>query len=412
MRAYLDLLAIPGVKRLILSASPGRLAYSMINLATFFFVQHTTGSITVAGLATGAETVASSLTAGIRGQAIDKYGQTRPLSIFVPGWVTLLIILSMQHTTAGILIVSALVGLSSPPINLSARPLWRAAVGAENLRTAYAIDTTIMNTTTVVGPVVATAIALNLGAPTALWVTASLMCIGGIAMITMPLSRKWLPEPTTSQVRDLLRNRPFQLLAIEGMIFGIGWGVLEIAIPATATLNHTPHLAAPMLATLSAASIVGGLLIGGRKSDITPLRGFKVASAFVAVTSLPLAFTHPGLTMGICLGTVGLSIGFAMVYHWEVVEAVRPAGSATSAQAWLWTMEGSMLAAGAAIGGYVVEHISPTAALAGVTLSLLASSGFIWFFAAPRLTGADKQLSDIQKVDALADLESDIPKSM
>jgi len=305
-----------------------------------------------------------------------------------------------------------LVGFSSPPINLSARPLWRAAVGAENLRTAYAVDTTMMNATTVIGPVIATSIALSLGAPVALWVTATLMCIGGVAMISMPLSRTWVPETVATEVRELLRNRPFQLLAIEGMIFGIGWGVLEIAIPSMATLNHVPHLAAPMLATLSASSIFGGLLIGGRKSAITPLRGFKVSSVFVCLAAAPLAFTHPGWSMGVCLGFLGLSLGFGMVYHWEVVEAVRPPGSATSAQAWLWTMEGSMLAVGAALGGYVVEHISPTVALASVSGCLVASCVFIWFFAAPRLRGADQQLSSIQKVDALGDLDADIAKSM
>ena len=58
MRTYLDLFKIPGVKRLVISALPGRLAYGMIALATFFFVQDKTGSITLAGIATGVETIA------------------------------------------------------------------------------------------------------------------------------------------------------------------------------------------------------------------------------------------------------------------------------------------------------------------------------------------------------------------
>ena len=47
MRTYLEFLKIPGVNRLVISALPGRLAYSMIALATFFFVQDITGSITL-----------------------------------------------------------------------------------------------------------------------------------------------------------------------------------------------------------------------------------------------------------------------------------------------------------------------------------------------------------------------------
>ena len=167
----------------IASATPGRLAYNMIGLATFFYVHDVTGSLTLAGIATGAETLASSLTAGLRGQLIDIYGQTRPLSVFVPAWVTTLTFLTTQHSHAGILVFCALLGVCSPPINLSARPLWRAAVGTENLRTAYALDTTMMNVAQITGPLVATALALSLSPAIALWVTAGSMFVGGTAMI-------------------------------------------------------------------------------------------------------------------------------------------------------------------------------------------------------------------------------------
>ncbi len=406
VRTYWKLFAIPGVKRLVISAIPGRIAYAMINLTTFFYVQHATGSITLAGLATGAETVTSSLTAGIRGQAIDKFGQTKPLLIYVPAWVSIVLLLSFQTEKASLLLVSALVGLCSPPINLSTRPLWRDAVGADNLRTAYAIDTTLMNATTVIGPVIATTVSLRFGGDVALRLTALLMLTGGLSLLTMPLSRNWKPEPTNGTSFALLKDLRFQLLALEGMIFGLGWGLLEIAIPSSATLAGVPAKSAPLLAALAGASIVGGLIIGGRKSAVTPLRGFKIASLCVAFTTIPLSFTTPGWSMGISLMFLGLAIGFAQVYHWEVLEAVRPVGSATSAQAWLWTVEGSMLAIGAALGGFLVEHVSPRAAFGGVTIGLICSTAFVWLVAAKHLSQADQPLSDIQKIEALADLET------
>jgi len=97
MRTYLEFLKIPGVKRLLVSALPGRLSYGMIALATFFFVQDVTGSITLAGIATGIETLTSSLTAGFRGNLIDKFGQTKPLSFFVPTWVPLFYSLALSQ---------------------------------------------------------------------------------------------------------------------------------------------------------------------------------------------------------------------------------------------------------------------------------------------------------------------------
>ena len=406
MRTYLDLLNIPGVKRLVISALPGRLAYGMIALATFFFVQDKTGSITLAGIATGVETISSSLTAGFRGNLIDKWGQTKPLSIFVPSWFALVIILSTVSTPAAIVFISGLIGLASPPVNLSTRPLWRVLVGPENLRTAYALDTTISSSTIVAGPVLATAIAIPISGSAALWSTAALMAIGGIAIIQMPASRNWKPEPSQGNSMMLLRNKQFQILAIEGMVFGLAWGLLEISIPSFSTLQGTPGLSAPLLATLAGASIVGGLLIGSRKSVTTPLQGFKWASFGASLAATPLVFTKPGWSMAIVLALLGLGMGFAQVFHWEVLEAVRPQGTATSAQAWLWAVEGSMLAVGTALGGYLVENVSPQSALLGVSVGLGLSTIYIWFFAAARLPQADKPLSESQKIEVLADLES------
>jgi uncharacterized membrane protein YfcA len=110
--------------------------------------------------------------------------------------------------------------------------------------------------------------------------------------------------------------------------------------------------------------------------------------------------------MGIVLGLLGLGMGFAQVYHWEVLEAVRPIGTATSAQAWLWAVEGSTMAIGIAIGGYVVENISPQLALGGVSVGLIASTIYVWWYAVPRLPEANKPLSETQKIEVLADLES------
>ena len=406
MRQYLDLLKIPGVLRLIFSVAPGRFAYAMLNLATFFYVKEATGSITIAGFATGLEGAASALTAGLRAGLIDRYGQTKPFAFYVPFWALTLFAMTLNDSKPWVLIMATLVGFFSPPINLASRPLWRDAVGASNLRTAYAIDTTLMNSVTVIGPIAATFISLQFSGSAALWLTGIMMTIGGTAVMTMPLSRNWKPEVAEPSVKGLFKSRAYQVIIFEGMIFGFGWGMLEITIPGYSTLINKPHLSAPLLSTLAIASIFGGLVIGGRKSAITPLTGFKFASLCVSICAAPLVLTTPGIAMGAVLLALGLAIGFAQVYHWETLEAVRPAGSATSASAWLWTIEGSMLAAGSALGGYLVEQVDPKYALGIVSLSLMAATTVTWTLGLKHLTDANRPLSEVQKVEALADLET------
>ena len=64
------------------------------------------------------------------------------------------------------------------------------------------------------------------------------------------------------------------------------------------------------------------------------------------------------------------------------------------------------MALGIAIGGYVVENISPQLALGGVSVGLIVSTIYVWWYAAPRLAEANKPLSETQKNEVLADLKS------
>ena len=73
MKRYKELLVMPHVALLAISALPARLAYSMIGLAIFFKTEQTTGSIAVAGLAIGLNSLAGSATAGIRGSVMDRW---------------------------------------------------------------------------------------------------------------------------------------------------------------------------------------------------------------------------------------------------------------------------------------------------------------------------------------------------
>jgi hypothetical protein len=232
------------------------------------------------------------------------------------------------------------------------------------------------------------------------------MFVGGILMITMPLSRNWVPEPHSGNSLRLWKHLPFLIMAGEGLIFGLGWGLLEITIPATATLNKTPGLAAPLLAILTGTSILAGVITGMRKSTMTALVGFRRASVVAALTTIPLSFVQFGWQLGVALAALGFAIGFAQIYHMEVLEAVRPLGSATSAQAWLWAVEGSAMALGISGGGWIVEKYNTQFALLLVTIGICSSSLYIIFFASSRLQAANKPLSDDEMAQAISNLES------
>ena len=400
MSRYAELLAYPHAKSLILAALPARIAYGMIGLSIFFKVQDETGSIAWAGLALGLNSVAGSLTAGIRGSILDKFGQKWPLRIFVPGYALLIMALNITHDKSLLLIVAFVMGISAPPINLSVRPLWKSVVPDDFLRVAYAVDTAVMNFAGVIGPVLATALALSSHPGSALSTAAACMFIGGISLGATSVSRNWIPEKKAKDHIPLWKHRPLQLLMIEGCFIGFGWGLFDIGVPAFATLEGVPHRTAWILGAMGIANVVGGLVAGLVSKRIPALVTMRRTYAFWLIATLPLAFTYPGWSMVIVGALSGLAGGALQVFYWEVMEAVRPKGSPTAMMGWLWTVEGTFMSLGAASGGFISEHLSPRACLA--TTSICIIIGFIVLgFGSNLLAAANKVPTSAEDIAAM-----------
>lgn len=402
MRDYLALLARPVVRRLVLSVLPARLGYSMVTLTIFFYVHEVTGSLSKAGLAIGATSISSSLTTGPRGSLIDRVGQTKPLMFFVPLYVSALLALSFAKNLFALITIAALLGLVAPPINISARPLWKVILSEKELRTGYALDSISINTTSVVGPTLATTISLGVGGSWALRLIALAMAVGGSLLIAMPLSRTWKREEKDSDGDSLFRSPAIRLMAADGLIFGLGNGIYVVGIPAAATLIKRPELTAPMLSACAFAAIIGGVVAGLMSKRMTALGGMLRTYFGISVVMLPLPWAQPGWQMGLILVGLGLFLGMGMVFHWEVIEAVRPRGTAVGALAWLWTVEGSAGALGSAVGGFVIEHFGITPALA-ITVVMFVLAAVVVYTGRGLLSAADQLPSDENVAEALAD---------
>ena len=67
---------------------------------------------------------------------------------------------------------------------------------------------------------------------------------------------------------------------------------------------------------------------------------------------------------------IGFFGGAVQVFYWEVLEAVRPQGTAVSALGWIWTVDGSFMALGAALGGIIASEFSPRLTLLTTTISV------------------------------------------
>jgi predicted MFS family arabinose efflux permease len=379
-----------GVQQLLISSIPARLAYGMISLGIFFKVQNTTSSIAIAGLAVGLNGLASALTVGIRSVFIDRYGLTWPLRILVPSYAVLIIFFNYADGKISLITISLILGAVAPPINLAVRPLWKIVVPEPKQRAIFAVDTAVMSTAAVIGPVLVTSLALSDSPKSALNVCAGAMLLGGVALALLKVTRNWIPEKKEPGADHLLKMPAIRLLIAEGIFIGLAYGLFETGVPAFTTLEGVASRTGLIFAVMAIFNIFGSLLAGLISKKVTPLRAFRSTYLFWVIVCAPLAATNPDWTLLIVSALLGLAGGMQMVFYWEIVEAVRPKGAPTSAIGWLWTFEGTALAIGAALSGYISEAFSPRYCLAAMSVCvligyLIISNGHVLLKSADRL---------------------------
>lgn len=402
LESYLKIMRLAGARRLLASSLPARLAYGMISLSIYFKVQRETNSIAVAGLAVGFNALTGALTAGPRGAIIDRYGLIWPLRLLVPGYALLVLILSTMDGKNSLLVLAFLLGLSAPPINLAVRPLWKLTLPQEQLRTGFALDTATLNAVGVIAPLIATSISLQLSPSLALQVCSSLMFIGGLLLLATPQVKTWRPEVADEKAPRLWRVKGIQLLALEGIAIGLGWGAFDIGVPAFGTLEKVPERVGIIFSIMSAFNVLGGLLAGTVSRKVSPLRAFRVNYFFWALVSLPLAFTDLNWSMAVVTAALALFGGTQQVFYWEITEAIRPKGASVQTIAWLWTIEGGAMALGTSFGGYLAELFSPRYCLALTTIALCIGCAII-NLGKNSLKNADVILTEESEIAAFED---------
>jgi predicted MFS family arabinose efflux permease len=111
------------------------------------------------------------------------------------------------------------------------------------------------------------------------------------------------------------------------------------------------------------------------------------------------------------MALVGAFIGFVggavHVFYFEVLEAVRPQGSQTASLGWIWSVEGSFMAVGAAIGGVVSEKYSPRVGLAMLPIMILIGL-IILSIGRGRLSAANDIPTEEEDLRAIKDISNEV----
>ena len=344
---------------MIVAAFPARLAYGMVGLDLYFKVHDDTHSIALAGIAAGVNGIFASISTGMRASIIARLGNMVALRFFVPGYALMLLTVDVCHGATLLIIAAGVLGTTAPPINLSVRPMWKTAVAEEQYRTAVAIDTASLNIGVILGPVFATTLSLSSHPSSALIATSFFCLLGGISLSLLEFTKQWKPDKKEEGAPSIFRSPGMQLLIAEAVLIGFGTGTYEIGIPAISSLHNMPRFAGLAFGVGATLSILGSLMAGMLGKRIVPVKGFRVIYLFWFLTTIPFMFSNPGWSLLLASSLFGFISGAEQVFYLEMLEFIRPPGSAITALGWVWTIEGSFTAVGQSFGGYVSEHQSP-----------------------------------------------------
>jgi len=392
--AYRGLFAEPALRRLAIADAFARLPQGMVSL-TVLLVAAEHASMAVAGLVVAGYTLGQAVTGPVRGRLADRYGLAKVAACCSLGYALALLALlaaAITRAPAGLLIgVATTAGLVNPPLSPGMRSLWSARAGARFAQAAFALDAAVFDLSYITGPVLAGALATGLAPAAALGLMLALTGAAVAIIGRQPRDRAadhprdrpaGHPPQRRSRPRFPLRSAGLGRLLLIGALVNAALSATEVALTGYVRYHHALWAAGPLLAGVSAGSILGSLLLGAQTSG-AQTSGAQTSGARTSPGRLPrllacyagslAALTAAGLCpplLAVAAPLAGLFLGPVLATLFRGAAAAAPSGSGTETQAWLNSIMNGGAAAGAAAAGALLS--GPVLGGAGANRPVLA----------------------------------------
>ena len=379
--AYRGLLAEPALRRLAIADALARLPQGMVSL-TVLLVAAEHASMAVAGLVVAGYTLGQAVTGPVRGRLADRYGLTKVAAYCSLGYALALLALlagAMTGAQSGLLAGAATTaGLVNPPLSPGMRSLWSARAGTRFAQAAFALDAAVFDLAYITGPVLAGALATGLAPAAALGVMLALTGTAVVIIGRQPRGRPaGHPPERRSRLRVPLRSARLGRLLLTGALVNAALSATEVALTGYVRYHHALWAAGPVLAGVSAGSILGSLLLGAQTSGArtSPGRLPRLLACYAGgLAVLTAAGLYPPL-LAVAAPLAGLFLGPVLATLFGGAAAAAPSGSGTETQAWLNSIMNGGAAAGAAGAASVLSGAGASRPILALALAFALALG-------------------------------------
>ncbi len=398
---YREVLASPGVRRLVLFSIVFRIPYLATGVAlTLHVVTTLHRGYAEAGLVGTALTVATALGLPVRGRAVDRVGLRRAMAPALAA-AALMYALAAFVGFWWLLPVVFLGSLIPLPIFTVTRQSLSAMVPLSRRRTAFALDSMGVELSFMAGPALGVLAATRLPTRTALLVIGAGVIASGLALLAFNPPTRSDPETAPAAVdepgeatpgsRDRIRWTGPLVIAIAAAVTGtVVLAGTDVAIVAFARAHGALSGTGIVFVTWGLGSILGALVYGAMRRPVpVPWLVLVLAALTVPIGLVP---NLPLLALAILPAAAACAPVITATAN-AIAELV-PEGVLGEAMGW----HASALTAGTAIGaplaGAAMDRYGAWSgfAVVGLTGAVLALAGFLVIGTGRRRRGPDARI--------------------
>src|SRR5271166_625181 len=370
LRHYATFFRLPGVPRLLAIALVARMPVGMMSLSLLMHLRELSGSFAFAGSIVGTYFIAMAGSAPIQGRLADRRGPGGLLvvtGLVQPLALGMLLFAGQLHLSLkAIAPLAAVAGMFAPPISVLTRTLWRHRFEhAEERRTAFAVDSVLIEINFTIGPALV-GLTLLFGTPALAFGATWLVAASAAPLFALSgAQRYWKRSPAEAHRLLGPLTEPRLLIAYAtNTALAFSFGMLEVGYPGFAARAGMPALGGALLAIFSIGSALGGVAYGGMHFALPMERQLPRLLLLLAIPFGAHALANSAWILAPLALVAGLMIAPALTALSLLVTQYAPARYATEAFTWMSTCIVSGIGAGMAVGGLIVESIGPWGAFA------------------------------------------------
>lgn len=380
-RSYGAVLRTPYACRVFGAALLGRSSYGIAPLSLVLALTGATGSYAVAGGVMALFALTVSVLAPVRAGLVDKYGPRRALPPMAVAFALVLACLAAGTWRPGApgpllggLAVAA--GVCAPPLGPVMRTVWSELLGDPALlRRGYSLDTVAEELLFVAGPLLAGLMAGFATPSLGVLLSAGLVLAGTLAFVSAAPVRALRRSPDLAVARRRSRVG-FGVAQPVAAALGTGafLGSAELLMVAFAERHHHTAAVAWCTASLSAGSVLGGLVYGSLPWRISGRARLPVLVSVPAL-GLVLAGLSPNVyVLAAVVGATGLFISPALATAYLIADASAAHGARTRAGAWVNTAVNGGSSGGTAAAGLLLGRLPLAVCFAVTALPVVSAA--------------------------------------